>query len=820
MTFSVLAITDGITRINLLAGDFRLNDWTPLLAAVKGGGAWTSSPFQPGRRPVVLQPDNIIDTFNLVAAGESQNAIIRNTQELRRLLEKAKNYWLTDWSREPVWIEAQGLCETNLRYAVIYDYRTPQDDNPFIPPFAGESPAMDEFTLILERGLWTAQCPLQVVCVPASTQYWSANTENDSGTPGVAADDCHVNRDTGVIDLAAAFYTMGEMLGNTYDIGIRFPLMNVPNGANIIYSYAVLTPADARIGTLFTKIIGEKEDNPVVFTTYANWIARNRTLVYKNWSVPVLAGGGTGTPNLKEITQEIVDRPGWVANNAMVLFFETQPGSVGYRNISGFGATPAVLWVYYTTVPKLGRAETCNIENYIQNMWGNNALISIWRYDAAPVTWLQLIGTALPWSLLPAVPGAGDYIYFGATYPFNNLCFDISVSAGSTSPWQYWNGAWVALTVQDNTDNSGLMGGMPLFTLGVGSVHWNQPADWVTTAVNAVNAFWVRIPCAGGGAAPVQSNRYVYTAQKPYLDIASNRVTGDLAALLQTNASNTSDSNAHATTSLWSDRLLIGLRSIDRGADFGAFINFNAGGGFILNPPGITGTAAGASAFVAYLDAPLGNALQFNPVGAAGYALQVGMYVTAEFSKQYYGMYRAFLRGKQVGGVAGDIRAYLAYGSGAIRAQTQSVTWTTVAVPQLLELGLIKIPDSDSMLDLTPNQLAFEIWMNNTNVAPGDIFLYDLILLPVDEWAIDTGNLTGSSLARNEFGRKVVVDSTNPKENLTAVLQNVAPDTALSGWAPAGNPSCRQTKLKGSGSSLNATARRLPGLPRSRWRIT
>jgi hypothetical protein len=741
---------------------------------------------------VVLQPDNVIDTFNLVAAGESQNAIIRNTQELRRLLEKAKNYWLADWSREPVWIEAQGLCETNLRYAVIYDYRTPQDDNPFIPPFAGESPAMDEFTLIVERGLWTAQCPLQVVCVPASTQYWSANTSNDSGVPGVDSDDCYVDRGAGGAIFLAGIMTLGFLGGNTAnDLGIRFPLINVPNGANIVYSYAVLTaPAVGNAAYLLAKIWGQKEDNPVTFTTYADWVARNRTLAYKDWSVPAISIAGTSTPNLKEITQEIVDRPGWVANNAMVLFFETQGGggSVNYNNrlISNFGATPAVLWVYYTIIPKLGRAETCNIENYIQNMWGNNALISIWRYDAAPVTWLQLIGTVLNWSLFPGVPAAGDIIYFGATYAYNNLCFDIgTIQTGLTLVWEYWNGAWVALTVQDNTNQWGLMGGQSLNTIGVNSVHWNQPADWAATAVNAVNAFWIRLRCtvAAAPVVPTQKTRYIYTAQKPYLDIDDARVTGDLAALLQTNARNTSDSNAHATTSLWSDRLLIGLRSIDRGADFGAFINFNAAGGFILNPPGFSGVAAGASAFVAYLDAPLGNALQFNPVGAAGYAVQVGMYVTAEFSKQYYGMYRAFLRGKQVGGVAGDIRAYLAYGSGAIRAVTQSVTWTTVAVPQLLELGLIKIPDSDSMLDLTPNQLAFEIWMNNTNVAPGDVFLYDLILLPVDEWAIDTGNMTGSSLARNEFGRKVVVDSTNPKENLTAVLQNVAPDTALSGWA-------------------------------------
>ena len=65
---------------------------------------------------------NIIDTFDLIARDSADHdLLIKNTQDLRRLLEKAINYCVTDWQNEPVWIETRGICETNTRYAIIYD---------------------------------------------------------------------------------------------------------------------------------------------------------------------------------------------------------------------------------------------------------------------------------------------------------------------------------------------------------------------------------------------------------------------------------------------------------------------------------------------------------------------------------------------------------------------------------------------------------------------------------------------------------------------------------------------------------------------------
>jgi hypothetical protein len=77
------------------------------------------------------------------------------------MLEKAANYWATDWQDEPVWIEARASEETNLRYGLIVQGRIPEDENPFSQPFLQPmcESAMDRMTLVVERTHWTENQP-------------------------------------------------------------------------------------------------------------------------------------------------------------------------------------------------------------------------------------------------------------------------------------------------------------------------------------------------------------------------------------------------------------------------------------------------------------------------------------------------------------------------------------------------------------------------------------------------------------------------------------------------------------------------------------
>ena len=174
-----LVITDGTTTVDLLGTDgYILNSWRPAISGYKGGGTYQSSSLSDGRRLVHSVFENVVERFDLKAHNASQNILIHTTQELRRLLEKASDYWTTGWQDEPVWIEARASKETNTRYAIIQAGKIPEDDNPFSQPFLqpGCDAVMDGLTLLVERGHWLANEPGVGECVEVSgEQDWAMN---------------------------------------------------------------------------------------------------------------------------------------------------------------------------------------------------------------------------------------------------------------------------------------------------------------------------------------------------------------------------------------------------------------------------------------------------------------------------------------------------------------------------------------------------------------------------------------------------------------------------------------------------------------------
>lgn len=174
MSGPILRITDGTDYVNLIAtrNGFGLVDWTPALPPLKNGGTFVSPPINDGRHLVFYNYANAVETFELRVNGIDQDTVIFYTQKLRRLLEKARAYWVSGWQRDPVYIEARGSTETNTRYAIIHDWSTPNDDNPYAQPFFNCPDALiDGFTLILERGHWLEDAPGSSSCVEVSDAH-------------------------------------------------------------------------------------------------------------------------------------------------------------------------------------------------------------------------------------------------------------------------------------------------------------------------------------------------------------------------------------------------------------------------------------------------------------------------------------------------------------------------------------------------------------------------------------------------------------------------------------------------------------------------
>ena len=121
-------------------------------------------------------------------------------------------------------------------------------------------------------------------------------------------------------------------------VGLRFGSIPVPQGAGITSAYVQFKTDEASSGATNLLVQGDASDNAAGFGTVST---RNRTTASVGWAPPPWSvvgesGPDQRTPDLSSIIQEIVNRPGWVSGNAVVLIFS---GS-GARTAESFEGDP------------------------------------------------------------------------------------------------------------------------------------------------------------------------------------------------------------------------------------------------------------------------------------------------------------------------------------------------------------------------------------------------------------------------------------------------------------------------------------------------
>lgn len=169
---SWFSITDGTNAINFFGKNspYYLESWLPATPPYKNSGIWSGTGLSDGKQLLSLSRDNIIDTFTISIKADCQDNAIAYVRQLRSMLDKAVLYWTNKGSNTPVWLVVRGKCETETRYAIIYNYSLTGDNNPYAPPFGGNTnpSAVADMTLTIEHGYWQELPPGQVKCVPLS----------------------------------------------------------------------------------------------------------------------------------------------------------------------------------------------------------------------------------------------------------------------------------------------------------------------------------------------------------------------------------------------------------------------------------------------------------------------------------------------------------------------------------------------------------------------------------------------------------------------------------------------------------------------------
>lgn len=358
-------------------------------------------------------------------------------------------------------------------------------------------------------------------------------------------------------------------------------------------------------------------------------------------------------------------------------------------------------------------------------------LTDVYWYDASgPVFGPNLMDAAMPIDFLPVVPAVGDIVYYiidtavADSGPFNNIVHNLSVAqVDLTIVWEYWNGAWVALTVQDNTDADGAMTGDPFDTVGDKSIHWFPPSDWTTTVINGITGWIVRARVTAIGAAPApptQAERLIYSVTWPYVDVDEDDVPGDISALARLLAR---QQGGQFTRS----EFFFGLRRLARGANFSAYLNISD----TQLPTGITTDVRPGTVWATLSTAPTGRAAVSGALATTIWNDRALIEFSPSLARQYFGVYQAFLR-VVVTGTASEFSVRLRVEFGG-QYYTDPVSPTSTSEYEILALGRVWIGDTLAMRsfdELEDSEIAIQSIKSG---AAASITYYDLILIPVDE---------------------------------------------------------------------------------------
>lgn len=169
-----------------------------------------------------------------------------------------------------------------------------------------------------------------------------------------SADDVEQRLSDGTMYLDSSDMELGNDLGHwgEQSIGLRFQNLTIPQGATITAAYIEFETDETDSEPTSVRFHGEAADNAAPFGTGAYDLTnRPLTAAVVDWNdIPAWnkVNEKQRSPDLSVIVQEIMDRPGWSANNSMV-FVISGTGRRAAEAYDGEAAAAALLHVEYGT---------------------------------------------------------------------------------------------------------------------------------------------------------------------------------------------------------------------------------------------------------------------------------------------------------------------------------------------------------------------------------------------------------------------------------------------------------------------------------------
>ena len=141
----------------------------------------------------------------------------------------------------------------------------------------------------------------------------------------------------------------------SYSSYLRWVSVTIPQGATIISAKLTLKcAASTNTGVANANIYGNNVDNASSIPSLSAYNSAALTTAFTNWVITSWTVGSVyDSPDITNLIQEIVNRPGWASGNALqVLIKNNGSGSNSTKAFTSYNTTPAssaLLTVEYTT---------------------------------------------------------------------------------------------------------------------------------------------------------------------------------------------------------------------------------------------------------------------------------------------------------------------------------------------------------------------------------------------------------------------------------------------------------------------------------------
>ena len=123
-----------------------------------------------------------------------------------------------------------------------------------------------------------------------------------------------------------------------FSAGMRHASIPIPNSSNIDSATLTVNRITGST-TASVRVYGEDIDDAPSFSASEDVTGRDRTTAFVSWIVPKTSGWYSPS-DIAAIIQEIVDRPGWVTNNGLVVFVDGQTDDDGDGEITSYDLSP------------------------------------------------------------------------------------------------------------------------------------------------------------------------------------------------------------------------------------------------------------------------------------------------------------------------------------------------------------------------------------------------------------------------------------------------------------------------------------------------